>query len=308
MSTVAMKPSEAQLSPNFYANSCPNALSTIRTSIGTALAKDPTLAAALIRLEFHDCFVHGCDASILLEQSPTTNTTTEKTVPPNVSTRGYEAVDAAKAAVEAVCPGVVSCADVLAVAARDASAYTGGPSWDVKLGRRDSTSAYPDEVLTNLPYFKDDLQTLIDLFGRKGLGPRDMVALSGAHTLGQAQCFTFRDRIHGGNVTDIDDGFASDLRRQCPTVGGDSTLAAMDLTPDKFDNNYFRNIVQKKGLLKTDQVLFSGGLTDSIVVEYSRIPANFNVDFAAAMIKMGDLQPLTGSAGQIRRTCGAVNN
>ncbi|CAI0401748.1 unnamed protein product [Linum tenue] len=280
-----MKPSEAQLSPNFYANSCPNALSTIRTSIGTALAKDPTLAAALIRLEFHDCFVHGCDASILLD-------TTEKTVPPNVSTRGYEAVDAAKAAVEAVCPGVVSCADVLAVAARDASAYTGGPSWDVKLGRRDS----------------NDLQTLIDLFGRKGLGPRDMVALSGAHTLGQAQCFTFRDRIHGGNVTDIDDGFASDLRRQCPTVGGDSTLAAMDLTPDKFDNNYFRNIVQKKGLLKTDQVLFSGGLTDSIVVEYSRIPANFNVDFAAAMIKMGDLQPLTGSAGQIRRTCGAVNN
>ncbi|CAL1368379.1 unnamed protein product [Linum trigynum] len=309
MMAVAVNQSDAQLSTNFYANSCPNALSTIRTSIRTAISRERRMAASLLRLHFHDCFVHGCDASILLDQSPTI--TSEKTAPPNdKSARGYQLIDAAKARLETICPGVVSCADVLAVAAKEASAYVGGPSWNVKLGRRDSTSAFPDETLTDLPFFKADLQTLIDNFGAKGLSPRDMVALSGAHTLGQAQCFTFRDRIYS-NGTDniIDRGFASTRRRRCPAVGGDDALAAMDLvTPNSFDNNYFRNLVQRKGLLETDQVLFSGGSTDSIVMEYSRSPSRFSADFAAAMIKMGDIQPLTGSAGQIRRICGAVNN
>ncbi|CAI0549212.1 unnamed protein product [Linum tenue] len=304
MSTAAIRRSEAQLSTNFYAKSCPNALPAIRTSIRAAIAKDPRMSAALIRLHFHDCFVHGCDASNLLNNSQTIKS--EKDSPPNVSTRGHQVIDAAKAQLETICPAVVSCADILAVAARDASAFAGGPSWDVKLGRRDSTAAFPDEVMGNLPFFNSDLQILIDLFKRKGLSPRDMVALSGAHTLGLAPCFSFRERIHSNNAN-IDPGFASALRRRCPAVGGDSNLVAMDMTPDKFDNNYFTNIVQRKGLLKTDQVLFSGGVTDSIVMEYSQSPSRFSADFAAAMIKMGDLQPLTGSAGQVRKICSAAN-
>ncbi|CAI0549203.1 unnamed protein product [Linum tenue] len=79
-------------------------------------------------------------------------------------------------------------------------------------------------------------------------------------------------------------------------------------SPNSFDNNYFRNLVQREGLLETDQVLFSGGSTDSIVTEYSRSPSRFSADFTTARIKVGDIQPLTGSAGQIRRICGAVNN
>lgn len=79
------------------------------------------------------------------------------------------------------------------------------------------------------------------------------------------------------------------------------------MTPNSFDNNYFKNLLQKKGLLQSDQILFSGGSTDSIVSEYSRSPATFKSDFASAMIKMGDIGPLTGSAGQIRRICSAIN-
>lgn len=130
---------------------------------------------------------------------------------------------------------------------------------------------------------------------------------TGAHTLGQAQCFTFSGRIYS-NGSDIDAGFASTRKRRCPASTSDTTLAPLDLvTPNSFDNNYFKNLMQKKGLLESDQVLFSGGSTDSIVSEYSKTPASFKSDFAAAMIKMGNISPLTGSSGQIRRICSALN-
>ena len=134
-----------------------------------------------------------------------------------------------------------------------------------------------------------------------------MVALSGAHTIGKAQCAFFRDRIYNNQTNNINAGFANTRRRQCPIDGGDSNLAPLDLvTPNSFDNKYFKNLIQKKGLLESDQVLFSGGSTNSIVDEYSKNPSKFKSDFAAAMIKMADITPLTGSAGQIRRLCNLV--
>ncbi|KAI9389264.1 hypothetical protein POPTR_008G022700v4 [Populus trichocarpa] len=297
---------QAQLSPAFYDSSCPNAISAIRTAIRSAIASDRRMAASLIRLHFHDCFVQGCDASILLDE--TLSIQSEKTALGNLnSARGYNVIDKAKTEVEKICPGVVSCADIIAVAARDASAYVGGPSYAVKLGRRDSTTASRTLANAELPAFFESLESLISRFQKKGLTARDMVALSGSHTLGQAQCFTFRERIY--NHSNIDAGFASTRRRRCPRVGSNSTLAPLDVvTPNSFDNNYFKNLMQNKGLLQSDQVLFNGGSTDSIVSEYSRNPARFKSDFGSAMIKMGDIGLLTGSAGQIRRICSAVNN
>ncbi|MBA0580890.1 hypothetical protein Gorai_023090 [Gossypium raimondii] len=300
---------QAQLSSTFYGDTCPNALGTIRTSIRSAIARERRMAASLIRLHFHDCFVQGCDASILLDNSP--SITSEKFVTQNNnSVRGFEVIDEAKSAVENVCPGVVSCADILAVAARDASEYVSQYRYSpLKLGRKDSTTASASLASRDLPRFADGLQRLIDLFESKGLSERDMVALSGSHTIGQAQCVTFRDRIYS-NGSDIDAGFASTRRRNCPATfpNGNGNLAPLDLvTPNSFDNNYFRNLLQKKGLLQSDQVLFSGGSTDSIVNDYSRNPSTFRSDFASAMIKMGDIEPLTGSAGIIRRICSRVN-
>ncbi|OMO72640.1 Plant peroxidase [Corchorus olitorius] len=298
--------SQAQLSSDtFYAKTCPKALSTIRTTIRTAIARERRMAASLIRLHFHDCFVQGCDASVLLDNS--TTVASEKFVlQNNNSVRGFEVIEQAKSAVEKLCPGVVSCADILAVAARDASEYVGGPSWTVKLGRRDSTNGSPSLANRDLPRFTDSLDSLISLFKTKDLSARDMVALSGSHTIGQARCVTFRDRIYNGS--NIDAGFASTRRRNCPATDGDSNLAPLDLvTPNSFDNNYFKNLLQKKGLLESDQVLFSGDSTDNIVLEYSRNPSTFSSDFASAMVKMGDIEPLTGSAGIIRTVCNRVN-
>ncbi|CAN1155857.1 Lignin-forming anionic peroxidase [Linum perenne] len=253
----------AQLSTNFYDSTCPNALSIIRSRIRTAVQRERRMAASLIRLHFHDCFVQGCDASILLDD--TFSITGEKTARPNMnSIRGYSVIDDAKSQVESQCPGIVSCADIVAVAARDASEAVGGPTWSVNLGRRDSTSASRATAEAgNLPGFNDP---------------------------------------HAN--------FASTRRRQCPSAAGngDGNLAAMDLvTPNSFDNNYFRNLMQRRGLLQSDQVLFSGGSTDGIVQEYSRNPRLFTSDFAAAMVRMGDIEPLTGTRGEIRRVCTAVN-
>ncbi|CAN0901686.1 Lignin-forming anionic peroxidase [Linum grandiflorum] len=278
---------QAQLSSNFYDSTCPNALSIIRSRIRTAVQRERRMAASLIRLHFHDCFVQGYD---------TPSMTGEKTARPNAnSIRGYSVIDDAKSLVESQCPGIVSCADIVAVAARDASEAVGGPTWTVNLGRRDSATASRDTAQ----------------FDNKGLSARDMVALSGSHTIGQARCVTFRGRIYG-NGTDIDANFASTRRRQCPNSSdgnGDGNLAAMDLvTPNSFDNNYFRNLMQRRGLLQSDQVLFSGGSTDGIVQEYSRNPRLFTSDFAAAMVRMGDIDPLTGSQGQIRRVCSVANS
>ncbi|XP_070056596.1 lignin-forming anionic peroxidase-like [Nicotiana tomentosiformis] len=129
----------------------------------------------------------------------------------------------------------------------------------------------------------------------------------GAHSIGQAQCFFFRDRIYG-NGTDIDAGFASTRRRQCPKEDQNGNLAPVDLvTPNQLDNNYFKNLRQRKGLLQSDQVLLNGGSTDSIVSEYSNSPRAFASDFAAAMIRMGDISPLTGQNGIIRTVCGSLN-
>jgi peroxidase len=105
------------LSSTFYDASCPDAHDVVRRVIQDARVSDPRIPASLIRLHFHDCFVQGCDASLLLDDDlPTIET--EKTVPANnKSARGFEVVDDIKSALEEACPGVVSCADILALAA-----------------------------------------------------------------------------------------------------------------------------------------------------------------------------------------------
>ncbi|XP_057772534.1 peroxidase 4-like [Salvia miltiorrhiza] len=306
--TVSMGCCQAQLSTDFYKKACPNVFAAVNSVVKAAIAKEKRMGASLLRLHFHDCFVQGCDGSILLDD--TSSFTGEKTAGPNNnSIRGYEVIDQIKSKVEAVCPGVVSCADIVAIAARDSVVLLGGPNWEVKVGRRDSKSASPNGANSALPPPTSSLNNLITLFSAVGLSTKDMVVLSGAHTIGKARCTSFKGRIY--NESNIDPSFATKRRANCPFTNGtarDNNLAPLDhKTPNFFDNSYFNNLLHKKGLLHSDQVLYDGGATDSLVEAYGKNEQAFHNDFVAAMIRMGDIAPLTAPKGQIRKNCRKPN-
>nr|CAB3446230.1 unnamed protein product [Digitaria exilis] len=300
--------SHGQLSPSFYATSCPTLGLIVRATMIKALLTERRMGASLVRLFFHDCFVQGCDGSILLDDVG--SFVGEKTAFPNVnSVRGFDVIDQIKANVELLCPGVVSCADIVALAARDGTFLLGGPTWAVPLGRRDSTTASLSQANSDLPSPASDLATLVTKFGNKGLSPGDMTTLSGAHTIGFAQCQNFRAHIY--NDTDINAAFATARQGSCPAAqgSGDTNLAPLDVqTQLVFDNAYYRNLVGQRGLLHSDQELFNGGSQDALVKQYSGNPGLFSSAFVAAMIKMGNISPLTGNAGQIRANCRVVNS
>jgi len=294
-----------QLTSTFYDKLCPTALSIVKAAVNQAVNNEKRMGASLLRLHFHDCFVNGCDGSILLDDNSTF--TGEKTALPNAnSVRGFDVIDTIKTQVEAACSGVVSCADILAIVARDSVVQLGGPTWTVLLGRRDSTTASLSAANNNIPSPASNLSALISSFTAHGLSTKDLVALSGGHTIGQARCTTFRARIY--NESNIDTSFATSVKSSCPSAGGDNTLSPLDLaTPTTFDNNYYTDLRSQKGLLHSDQQLFSGGSTDSQVTTYSANQNTFFTDFAAAMVNMGNIAPLTGTTGQIRTNCRKFN-
>ncbi|XVF65916.1 hypothetical protein PTKIN_Ptkin09bG0289300 [Pterospermum kingtungense] len=302
---LALATTALSLSPYYYANVCPEALPTIKRVVEAAVYKERRMGASLLRLHFHDCFVNGCDASILLDPTPTIDS--EKNANPNQnSARGFEVIDQIKAEVDKICGRpVVSCADILAVAARDSVVALGGPSWQVLLGRRDSTTASRTQANIDIPAPFMDLPALINNFKNQGLEEKDLVALSGGHTIGFARCINFRGRIY--NATNIDPAFAQQRQATCPRTGGDNSLGPLDPTPAHFDTAYFNDLVKQRGLLISDQALFNGGSTDELVKTYGLNPEAFWQDFSESIIKMGNIKPLTGNQGQIRVNCRVVN-
>ncbi|CAH8316997.1 unnamed protein product [Eruca vesicaria subsp. sativa] len=294
---------------DLYRNSCPEAESIVYSWVENAVLQDPRMAASLLRLHFHDCF--GCDASVLLDD--TEGLVGEKTAPPNLnSLRGFEVIDSIKADLETVCPETVSCADILAMAARDSVVVSGGPSWDVEVGRKDSRTASKQAATNSLPSPNSTVPILISIFQNLGLSQTDMVALSGGHTLGKAKCTSFTARLqplqtgqpanHGDNLE-----FLESLQQLCSTVDTSVAITQLDLvTPSTFDNQYYVNLLSGEGLLPSDQALaVQDPGTREIVETYAADQSVFFEDFKNAMVKMGGITG--GSEGEVRRNCRAIN-
>ncbi|CAJ2645957.1 unnamed protein product [Trifolium pratense] len=321
LSNVHTLRSSKLLVHEYYKEKCPLAEDIVRHNMAVAVLKDPLLAASLLRLHFHDCFVMGCDASVLLDSVE--GMTSEKLAGPNLnSLRGFEVIDKIKYLLEEECPLTVSCADILAMAARDAVELRGGPRWEVWLGRKDSLESSFSGANLFIPAPNSSLEALINNFKQQGLDIEDLVVLSGSHTIGRARCVSFKQRIYE-TKQEYNHGYEYDrykrytnfrriLRSICPVTGRDDKFAPLDFqTPKRFDNHYFINILEGKGLLGSDNVLISQDYLHGLIREqvwgYASNEKLFFDSFAKSMIKMGNINVLTGDEGEIRRNCRFVN-
>lgn len=143
---------------------------------------------------------------------------------------------------------------------------------------------------------------------------------AGSHTMGRARCLSFRQRVYDvdfrGKYELYDKykrytTFRRILRSICPKSGRDDELAPLDFqTPARFDNHYYLNILQGKGLLGSDNVLVTQDHEGEILKQvwaYASDQKLFFASFVKSVIKMGNINTLTGNEGEIRKHCRFVN-
>ncbi|KAG6545886.1 hypothetical protein Mapa_012541 [Marchantia paleacea] len=159
---AAKRPYAAGHSENFSHKTCSQAASIVDAYVTKFLKKDRNFAGAFNRLQFHDCWVGGCDGSVLLNSTATIQAEREAHV--NFGLRGVAEIDEIKAVLKHFCPGVVSCADILIMAA--------------PLGRRDGVQSTDLMADTNLPFPVLNFSGLVANFAAKGFSAREMITLS----------------------------------------------------------------------------------------------------------------------------------
>ncbi|TKY52566.1 Peroxidase 3 [Spatholobus suberectus] len=300
------------LRKNFYRDSCPQAEDIIKCKTQQHVSANPNLPAKLLRMHFHDCFVRGCDASVLLNS--TANNAAERDAIPNLSLFGFDVIDDIKNAVEAKCPKTVSCADILALAARDAvSVQFNKPMWEVLTGRRDGTVSKSNEALANIPAPFFNFTQLKQSFASKGLTLHDLVVLSGAHTIGVGHCNLFSNRLYnftgkGDQDPSLNSTYAAFLKTKCRSLSDTTTTVEMDPgSSTNFDSDYYPNLLQNKGLFQSDAALLTQDQSADMAKELVD-QSKFFTEFAQSMKRMGAIGVLTGSAGEIRIKCSVVNS
>ncbi|CAN1273512.1 Peroxidase 55 [Linum perenne] len=267
-----------QLAENFYAGSCPNVEAVVQQAVRAKARNNLATIPGTLRMFFHDCFV------------------------------------TAKTAVEAVCPGVVSCADIMAMAARDVVSIAGGPSFKVELGRRDSIVSSASLVAGNLPEPSMTLPQLNAIFWKNNLTQFDMIALSGAHTLGFSHCNRIAKRIYSWSPNStvdpsLDPTYSKELMKQCkPNANPNIAISIDPTTPSTFDNVYYQNLIGGKGLFTSDQVLYTDSRSKPTVVDFANNAGDFNGAFVMAMRKLGRVGVKTGKQGRIRSECTDINS
>lgn len=296
--------SSAGLQYNFYNSSCPGIEQTITNKVNGLIDANFAIVPALIRLAFHDCFVAGCDASILIDPT-SANSSPEKTAI-ILAAVGYTAIDQIKAAVEAVCPGTVSCADIVVLAARDAVAKATGYYYSIDSGRRDGNQSTQLSILTNMPTPTFSRTNLIARFAQKKLSVLDLVTLSGAHSIGKAHCFSFNNRLPPTVDPTIDPTYAADLKKKCSSQNNmvDNSV----VTPTTLGNQYFGNVMSKKVLFTSDAALLTGNDTATLVAQMAANQTQWIIQFGVSMVNMGRIEVLTGTQGQVRKNCRVVNS
>ncbi|BAU02008.1 hypothetical protein VIGAN_11140800 [Vigna angularis var. angularis] len=291
------------LSYSFYSESCPKLESIVIKHLRNVFKQAHWQAPALLVIFFHDCFVQGCDGSLLLDGNPG-----ERDHPLNrgISSKAVQTIDELREVVHNQCGRIVSCADITVLAARDAVFLSGGPYFNVPLGRQDSLN-FSIEETNNLPLPYNITDVTLKTFESKNLDVTDVVALSGAHTIGRAHCHTFYNRVFPQDPT-MDKTLAKLLNSTCPTTYSRNTFRLDFRTPKTFDNKYYINLMNHQGLFTSDQDLFKDKRTKGLVEAFALNQTFFFHKFIHAFVKMSQLDVLTQNQGEIRAKCNLIND
>ncbi|KAJ3669842.1 hypothetical protein LUZ60_010166 [Juncus effusus] len=298
------------LMPNYYNTTCPLVETIVRDAVTAKFKETFNAVGGVVRLLFHDCFVEGCDASVLITSTP--NNTAERDNDFNLSLNddGFDTIVRAKTAVDSVpqCTNQVSCADIIVMATRDLIALAGGPSYSVELGRLDGLVSKSTNVDGHLPPPTFNLDQLTSLFASNGLSQSDMIALSACHTIGLGHCSKFRDRLYNTSDPSPNPSYKAQLMFSCPQNAMSDNAVFMDpVTPGVFDNQYFINLQNGMGLFSSDEVLYTDSRSKGLVDLWAQSSSSFEQAFVVAITKMARVGVKTGLAGNIRKDCLAFN-
>lgn len=225
-------------------------------------------------------------------------------------------IESVKQVLEIFCPATVSCADILALAARDAVEFAGGPNIPIPTGRRDGKVSAAAAVRLNIVDTSFTLDEMARVFSAKGLSMEDLVTLSGAHTIGAAHCNAFNDRFRvdrNGNLTFVDSSldrqYAAELTRVCAAGAADDSITVNNDpgTPFLFDNQYYRILLEHKGLFQSDSALLNDEQMKNRVMEFASNQDSFFQGWAVSFTKLTSIGVKTGDQGEIRLSCSTPN-
>ncbi|OAE34376.1 hypothetical protein AXG93_1054s1630 [Marchantia polymorpha subsp. ruderalis] len=142
-------------------------------------------------------------------------------------------------------------------------------------------------------------------------------AVRSAHTIGLTHCSKVTPRIYNfprsasGADPYLNTTYVTEKRGVCPNSASSANkFVALDSSKggQTFDINYFTNVLDHKAIFKSDDALISTSSGLKQVLDLVRSPSSkFFSQFGLAMQKMGRIQVLTGSQGEIRKVCSKKN-
>ncbi|XP_024632881.2 putative Peroxidase 48 [Medicago truncatula] len=221
----------------------------------------------------------------------------------------------------------------------DSNIVAGGPFYPVLTGRRDSLQSFFQEATDQIPRPDDNIMHTLHLFNLRGFNARETVSLLGGHNIGKIGCDFVQQRLYDFQGTGQPDpsiplDFLSQMRLNCPdnsknNISSNGTFSTFTISKkmnvhhsssDKgmsymqalssavpsgasFDTHYYQSLLRGRGLLFADQQLMAQEKTARLAAYASDDGSTFRMDFARVMLKLSNLDVLTGNQGQVRLNC-----